>query len=420
MPFDLNAPAFYDPQEMTKELERVYDICNGCRRCFHLCPSFDHLFERLDAHDGEATHLTAPEHRRVVDLCYECQLCYNHCPYTPPHRFDIDFPHLMLRAKLAQAKEQGVKWQDRLLGDTDRLGKLAAPAAPLVNFANGNRVNRLLLGFALGVHPDRNLPTFQRQTFRQWAKQWQKGQRGTSTAPAGKAALFYTCFVNYNGPEIGRAAVNVLEKNNVQVAIPEQQCCGMPFLDAKDLPACQKKARFNLQRLAEAVNDGYEVVVPGPTCSLMLKHEYPMLAGSEEARLVSQHTFDISEYLMRLHGQGKLDTGFKASQGRIAYHLPCHLKAQNIGYKSRDLMGLIPGTQVTLLEHCSGHDGTWSMKKEYFELSLQVGKKLFDGIRSAEPDLVATDCPLAALQIEKGTGKKPLHPIQVVQRAYGS
>ncbi|MFN3476262.1 MAG: heterodisulfide reductase-related iron-sulfur binding cluster, partial [Candidatus Methylomirabilales bacterium] len=235
----------------------------------------------------------------------------------------------------------------------------------------------------------------------------------------GKVILFYTCFVNYNAPEIGKAAVAVLERNGIGVLCPEQRCCGMPFLDGGDIASASANARFNVEQLSPLVREGSPVIVPGPTCSYVLKQEYPLLVEGEEARALAARTYDLCEYLMRLKEEGQLDTSFVKPMGRIAYHLPCHLKAQNIGYKSLDLLKLIPGTTVDLIEGCSGIDGTWGLKREYFNLSFQVADRLLKGIREARPDLVVSDCPLAGLQIEQGTERKPLHPIQVLKEAYG-
>ncbi len=268
----------------------------------------------------------------------------------------------------------------------------------------------------LGIHRGRNLPRYASETFERWFRRRPEAK----AAENGRVALFYTCTVNYNEPQIGRAAVEVLERSGVGVACPEQQCCGMPALDGGDLDGARARARENVARLAPLVQGGRDVVVPGPTCSYMLKKEYPLLVKGDAAALVAERTFDVCEYLMKLHKAGKLDTRFVAGAGRVAYHVPCHLRVQNIGYKSRDLMKLLPDTQVELVESCSGVDGTWGFKKDYFDLSLKVARGMFRGIEQAEATTVATDCPLAGMQIELKTGKKPEHPIEIVRRAYGA
>ncbi|MBI2847481.1 MAG: anaerobic glycerol-3-phosphate dehydrogenase subunit C [Chloroflexi bacterium] len=409
---------FWSQESLEAEFRRVFDVCHGCRRCFNLCPSFDTLFKRIDQHDGDVHRLSSQDFQVVQDLCYQCKLCYNHCPYTPPHRFNVDFPHLMLRAKLVYIRRRGVAFRDRLLGNIDLVGRMGSATAPLANWGNRNPIVRFPMEVAVGIHHKKSLPTFHGETFAQWFKKHKKSSQKPSGAN-GKAALFYTCSVNYNDQEVGKATVQVLERNGIGVAAPEQRCCGMPYLDGGALGSALKNMEFNIKRLKAVVDEGYEIVVPGPTCSYVLKREYPYFVDTDDARTVAQHTFDICEYLMKLKARGKLDTNFVKSPGKIAYQFPCHLKSQNVGYKSRDLMKLIPGADVEVIERCSGHDGTWAMKKEYFELSLEVGRRLFEDVKEQNPDVVASDCPLAALQIEQGTGRKVVHPILVLKQAYG-
>jgi Fe-S oxidoreductase len=412
--FDIRKPEFWDRTDVDGELRRVYDICNGCRRCLPLCPSFKVMFDRLDvdAVDGDIDKLPAADVKEVVDLCYQCKLCYNHCPYTPPHRWAIDFPRLMLRARASEAREKGVSLQDRMLGNTDLVGKLGSLTAPLSNWMNELSVHRAFMQAVVGIHKDRNLPKFFRERFGKWFRA-RRPKPGTR-----KVALFATCTVEYNDPAIGKAAVAVLEKNGVDVSLPPQKCCGMPYLDGGAVEECRALVRQNVRTLADAVREGREIVSPGPTCSYMLKQEYPWLDGSEDAKLVASHTRDLFEYLAGLHAEGALDTRFTRPAGDVTYHVPCHLRAQNIGTRSAAILRLIPDTKVNVIERCSAVDGTWGFKKEYYELSLKVAKPLFDAIRDGGP-VAATDCPLAALQIDQGTGKKARHPIQVLADAYG-
>ena len=416
---EFDSQSFWDASQLDTELKRVADICNGCRRCYNLCPSFNDLFERLDqeAIDGDAEKLAGKDFKSITDLCYQCKLCFNHCPYTPPHRWEIDFPRLMLRSKAVETKATGQSRQDRLLGQVDRLGRLGTLFAPVVNWLNRNRLNRWLLEKFLGIHRDRVLPNYATQTFRAWFD-----QRKAGTPPANgssKVALFHTCTVNYQEPAIGQAAVRVLEKNGIHVGVPEQRCCGMPFLDGGDIESTKNNARANIESLSRFVQQGYDIVVPGPTCSYMLKREYPAMIAGEAAQKVAEKTLDICEYLMRLHSEGKLSTSFTKAMGQIAYQIPCHLRAQNIGFKSRDLMELIPGTSVQLIEKCAAIDGTWGLKRQYFDLSLKVAEPLLREIRGGNPDLTVSDCPLAGLQIEQALKRKSVHPIQVLERAYG-
>jgi glycerol-3-phosphate dehydrogenase subunit C len=418
-PVNVNAPEFWDPAKVDAELRRVYDICNGCRRCLPLCPSFKVLFDRLDvdAVDGDIDKLPAADVKEVVDLCYQCKLCFNHCPYTPPHRWAVDFPRLMLRARAAEAKQRGVTLQDRVLGATNLVGKLGSAMAPLSNWMNELGVHRAFVQKVMGIHKRRNLPRFHRETFTRWFRR--RGSKTLTSGPAGKVALFATCTVDYNDPATGRAAVRVLERNGIDVSLPEQRCCGMPYLDGGAMDQCKALIRHNVTSLAAAVREGRDIVVPGPTCSYMLKREYPWLDDTEDARLVAAHTRDIFEYLHGLHAAGRLDTRFSRSLGEVTYHVPCHLRAQNIGLKSADVLRLVPGTTVNAIERCSAVDGTWGFKTQYYELSLKVAKPLFDAIDTAGGRTTATDCPLAALQIEQGTGRTPRHPIQLLAEAYG-
>ncbi|MBI2360749.1 MAG: anaerobic glycerol-3-phosphate dehydrogenase subunit C [Deltaproteobacteria bacterium] len=409
---------FWDTPKVEAEFKRVFDICNGCRRCYNLCPSFNDMFARLDSEpvDGDAEKLGATDFRSVTDLCYQCKLCFNHCPYTPPHRWEIDFPRLMLRAKATQVKREGIPLHDRMLGKVDLMGRIGTYSAPLSNWAIRNPVGRWLLEKLCGIHRNRLLPEYASETFRRW---FDRRPRAQLSGGDRKAVLFYTCNVNFNDPAVGKACVRVLEKNRVHVQCPEQRCCGMPFLDGGDIEATRASARANIESLYSWVREGYDVVIPGPTCSYMLKREYPTLVDGEKVRAVAARTYDICEYLMGLHRDGKLDTGFVRGVGQVAYQIPCHLRAQNIGYKSRDLMELVPNTTVRLIEKCSAIDGTWGLKEKYYDLSRKVAEPLVREIRESRADFTASDCPLAGLQIQEGSGKRTLHPVQVVAIAYG-
>jgi glycerol-3-phosphate dehydrogenase subunit C len=430
--FDLTRPQFWDSAAVETELRRVYDICNGCRRCLPLCPSFKVMFDRLDvdAVDGDAEKLPTADLKEVVDLCYQCKLCFNHCPYTPPHRWAVDFPRLMLRARAAEGKRAGVSRQDRMLGNTELVGKLGSLAAPLSNWLNELSVHRAFMQWIVGIHRKRALPRFHRPTFSAWFKSRVKSRSviaprasaaGVAQArepAAQKVALFATCTVEYNAPAIGRAAVAVLERSGVDVTVPEQRCCGMPYLDGGAVDECRALVRDNVRTLAAAVREGRQIVSPGPTCSYMLKQEYPWLDDSEDARLVAANTRDLFEYLAQLHAEGGLDTRFSRPVGRVTYHVPCHLRAQNIGTKSADVLRVIPDAKIDVVERCSAVDGTWGFKTQYFELSLKVAAPLFEAVKTGAPT-VATDCPLAALQIAQGTGVEARHPVQILAHAYG-
>lgn len=419
---------FWDGSALAKDAERVFDICNGCRRCFNLCPSFDVLFKRIDASDGEVTALKPETLKETADLCYYCKLCYNHCPYCPPHAYALDFPRLMVRAKAQQARRSGPRLRDRLLANTVLIGRLGGRFAPIANWAARVRPLRILAEWLVGIHRDRNLPRFAFRSFARWfaddagaATGGAGGRRlrESTGAPSTSVVLFYTCYVNHHDPEIGRASVQVLQQNGLQVTCPEQDCCGMPYFDTGEVDKIVALARRNIDRLLPYVEQGCKIVVPMPTCSLMLKKEYPELLGDEASRRVAAATLDLSEYLMQLEAAGRLSKAFKAMQARVLYQVPCHLRDQNIGYKARDLLRLIPGVTVEVVERCSGHDGSFGVKQEYYQISLQIGRKAFDAVEKTQPDRVVTDCPLSALQLEQATGRPASHPIQLVKEAYG-
>jgi Fe-S oxidoreductase len=435
--YDVHAPEYWDEGHFGREIDRIFDICHGCRLCFSLCPSFPALFDAVEEHEDEVLGLNSAEKKRVVDLCYQCKLCYNKCPYIPPHEFNLDFPRLMQRARNLEARSRGVSFQDRMLGNTALVGKIGTATAPLSNWGLKNPLNRLLIEKTVGIHRRMNMPAFQRETFPQWFARRRSKAAPLPTRPAdrtrsqevpahkaptsGRVALFSTCSVDYYHVEHGKALVQVLEHLGIQEIVrPPQRCCGMPAYDGGDLERTLAMARENIETLAPMVRAGYDIVIPGPTCSRMIKMEYPELVPGEDSRAVAARTFDACEYLMKLNREGKLDLTFPGpAPGRVAYHAPCHLRDQNIGFVARDLLRLIPGCEVEVVAQCSAVDGTWGMKSQYYELSMKTAGKLFRGIEAAAADQVAGDCPLAGLRIEQGTGRKPRHPLELLRDAYG-
>ena len=391
-----------DPEQLQKDTQRIYEVCDGCRRCFNLCPSFNTLFDGIDRYEGDVAKLTPTDHHRVVDECYYCKLCFNHCPYTPPHQYAHNFPRLMIAWKKHLAVTRGVGWRDRLLIKTDMIGALGSLLAAVANWVMGLRCSR--------------------ETFIHW---WVR--RGAAQVPASaprKVAFFGSCLVNYQATDIGKAAIQVLEKNGVHVVIPQQRCCGMPSFDIGDTAAIQQAASANIASFLPWVEKGYDIIAPVPSCSLMWKREYPEILGGHEVRRVAERTFDVCEYLMKLKREGALATDFQQKPGRVAYQVPCHLRDQNIGFKSKELMECA-GAQVEVIEKCSGHDGSWSAKTEFFPLSMLIAQKAVRMIEQAPADLVASDCPLAGLQLDQAGamahagGRPTQHPIQIVRDAYG-
>jgi Fe-S oxidoreductase len=374
------------------------------------------LDQAVDKNDGDLTKITSADYRKIVDLCWQCKLCYNHCPYTPPHNWDIDFPRLMLRAKAARAKAEGVTRQDAWLGNPDAVGRLGSALAPLSNWANRFGPARAVMEATVGIHRARKLPTFHRQTFARWFR----ARGGGRHAQGSKVAFFHSCFVNYNEPSVGRDAVAVLEKNGCAVSCPEQVCCGMPYLDGGEVAGATRNAERNVKALLPLVEQGAKVVVPQPTCSYVLKKEYSMLLPGAGTESVAAATQDLFEYLAGRHKEGTLATEFPGRKpGRIAYQMPCHLRAQNMGFKTRDVIGLIPGADVHTIESCTAMDGTWGLKKEYFPTSLHYAKRVAQKMEAAKPLTFMTDCGLSALQIEEARGERPRHPVTILREAYG-
>lgn len=418
--YDPLDPAYVDEVDLRHELTRVYDLCHGCRLCFKFCPAFPTLFDLVDRHDDQdASRLTSGEQDRVVDECFNCKLCYVNCPYIPgQHEWQIDFPRLMLRAKQVQVRNGHstvqAKVTDQFLGRTDLVGKVAAALAPLANRATGtpgSRVRRVMER-TTGIASERVLPPYARQRFSTWFK---RRARLRFAGRQGRVALFPTCMVEYQNPAIGRDLVKVYERNGIECSLPEGQvCCGAPWLHAGDVEHFRKQAAANVAVLARAVREGDDIVVPQPTCSYVLKQDYTAYVGGPDAELVAANTFDSSEYLIKVHkGEGtQLDTDFAGSVPEaVTYHAPCHLRAQNIGLRSRDLLKLT-GTKVTVLAECSGIDGTWGYRAENYESSRRVARKLTAGIERAGNDVVAGDCALANGGITQETGTVPLHPIK--------
>jgi glycerol-3-phosphate dehydrogenase subunit C len=416
--YNLNEPKYWNRDGLDKEVERVFDICHGCRLCFNLCPSFPALFAATDRNNGDVRRLTRAETDRVIDLCYGCKLCEIKCPYTPRdgHPFQLDFPRLMMRARAIDAKENGVGLREKVLAHPDQLGKAGTLIPRLANFGCRQKFQRVMMEKLLGIHRDKKLPDFAAETFEKWLKR--TGLPPIPPAPAAKVAIFPTCFVNFYNPAPGKAAVEVFAKNGCAVKCPRQNCCGMPALDGGDAEFARIQARANIDSMLPLVREGYKIAAINPTCSLMMRTEYPHLIPGDEVKEFAAAVVDPHELLYQLRRAGLFNQDFKSTPRTVAYHVPCHLKAQAIGLRSRDLMRQIPGVEVTTVDACTAHDGTWAMKKEFFELSMKWGEKAFAGMRDAQARVMATDCPLAAVQIEQATGVRPIHPIEVLARAY--
>lgn len=418
--YDPRHPAFHDEADMRGELNRVYDLCHGCRLCLSLCPSFPTMFNLIDAKDGDVASLTAAEQDQVVDECYQCKLCYVKCPYTPPHEWQLDFPRLMLRAGAARPKSLKERFTTQALGRTDQTGKVATLAAPLANRALGHpgSAARQVMDKVVGIAADRLLPPYARTRFTTWFKKRQEPR--LSRPHQGSVAVFPTCLIEYQNPAVGQDLVKVYEHNDVRCVLPDGlSCCGAPWLHSAAFDKFRQQASRNVGILADAVRAGNDIVVPQPTCGYVLKRDYSEYLETEDAKLVGANTYDASEYLWRLHKSSGLDTEFPGDiPATIAYHAPCHLQAQNIGLRSRDLVKLT-GAKVTTIMKCSGIDGTWGLRSENYELARKVAQPLRDALLQADAQVVCGDCQLANGAILQETGTVPLHPLQVLARAYG-
>ncbi len=428
-PVNWKGPDFYDESSLFKELERVFDICHGCRRCFNLCNSFPTLFAAVDASStGEVDAVAKPVYWEVVDNCYLCDMCYmTKCPYVPPHPWNVDFPHLMLRAKAVKFERGDTSLRDRVLSATDLVGSIAGipVVADIVNAANRSGAGRALLEKTLGVHRDAPVPEYHSDTFRRREARREKPvlEVQPTEETRGKVAVFATCYCNRNEPDIDADLVAILEHNGIAVTLTgSEKCCGMPKLELGDLKAIERLKDINVPEMISKIDAGYDFVAAIPSCVLMFKQELPLLFPDDPLVLkVRDHIYDPFEYLMLRHKAGKLRTDFKRELGKVSYHAPCHLRVQNIGLKTRDLLKLVPGTTLDLIERCSGHNGTYAVKKEFHDASMKIGKPVMQRVEQAAPAYFSSDCPMAGHQIENGIAgnQAPTHPLSLLRLAYG-
>jgi Fe-S oxidoreductase len=427
-PLDWNNPDFYNEESLFKELERVFDICHGCRRCFNLCQSFPTLFDAIDESDTmELDGVARPVYWQVVDHCYLCDMCFmTKCPYVPPHEWNLDFPHLMLRAKAVKYRKGDVKMRDRILTSTDTVGSLAGipVVSGVVNAANRMKPFRKVLDKVLGVHPDALLPEYHSNSL---SKRLKGHSSSVSAEPAGttrgRVALFGTCYGEHNEPHLGEDLVAVLEHNGIPVSLAgDTRCCGMPKLELGDLEAVNKAKEYNILRLARLVDEGWDIVAPVPSCVLMFKQELPLMYPDDGAvAKVRDAIFDPFEYLALRHKHGKLNTEFRNPLGKVAWQVSCHLRVQNIGQRTREILSLVPDTQVQAIERCSGHDGTYTVKSEFHADAMKICKPVVNRVRQFEADHYGSDCPMAGRHIQSGLadGTRSEHPLTLLRQAYG-
>jgi len=414
------------------ELERVFDICHGCRRCFNLCHSFPTLFDAVDESESmEVDTVPKSAYWEVVDHCYLCDMCYmTKCPYVPPHEWNVDFPHLMLRAKAVRFRNEGASMRDSILTSTDKVGRFAGipVITQTVNAVNRSKSGRVALEKTLGVHRDAVIPEYHSKTARKRlselpSRESSSQEEGDATAATrGRVVLFLTCYGNHNLPSMAEDLAAIYAHNDIPVSLTSSEvCCAMPKLELGDLGAVEKAKNVNIPQLVAWVDKGWDIVTPIPSCTLMFKQELPLMFPDDaDVIKVRDAMFDPFEYLMLRHKEGRLSTDFKASLGKVAYQVPCHLRVQNIGLKTRDVLELVPGTEVQVIERCSGHDGTYAVKKETHAISKKIARPVIKKVDKSDAAHFVSDCPMAAEQIAQGLDDyKAQNPLELLRQAYG-
>jgi Fe-S oxidoreductase len=427
---DWKSEDFYNEESLNKELERVFDICHGCRRCVSLCGTFPTLFDLVDASSTmEVDGVDKKDYWKAIDQCYLCDVCYmTKCPYTPPHSWNVDFPHLMLRAKAVKYKKGEVPFRDKFLSNTDGLGMFAGIpiVTQTVNAVNKTKFARGLMEDALAVDKNAWLPEFATKKFRSGAAPSKQHAIKDGGLTPGKVAIYSTCYVNYNEPGIGHDLLAILDHNEIPyVLVNKEACCGMPKLEQGDLASVEEKKSINIPQLAKLAKDGYAILTAIPSCTLMYKQELPLMFPDDaDVQLVKEAMWDPFEYFISRNRDGLLKTDFKKSLGNISYHIPCHSRVQNVGRKTADTLQLVPETKLNVVERCSGHAGTYGVKKEFHATAMKIGKPVFKAMANNEPDYISSDCQLAGHHIEQGMDEAGLkktrmeHPLTLLRIAY--
>ena len=431
-PLDWQSESFYDKDDLYEELERVYDICHGCRRCVSLCDSFPTLFDLVDESPTfEVDGVDKADYMKVVDQCFLCDLCAEtKCPYLPPHEWAVDFPHLMLRAKAYKFRHKDTKWRDRLITSTDPIfDAISTPGiAPLANKAAQSKSLRKLGEKMVGIHADAPLPHFESKPLSKslsGSKGHFQPQQGpvAGNGTTGKVAIYVTCYGDHNEPQVVEDLIAVLTHNGVEVRLlNDARCCGMPKLELGDLGKVAQLKDANLPVFLNAIDDGYDIIAPIPSCVLMYKQELPLMFPEDaDVARVRDSFFDPFEYLMLRHKADLVSTTFATGLGKVSYHVACHQRVQSFGMKTRDFLQLIPDTEVDAIERCSGHDGTYAVKAETYDKAMKIARPVVRRVKDAEPDVYGSDCPMAGRLIEHGLdgGQLAHHPVSMVRKAYG-
>ena len=423
---------YYEPRDLEVELRRTFQVCHECRMCVNYCGSFPEMFARIDrdidsgAAEG-AEKLDDADMKAVADQCWQCKLCYIKCPYTADEGASelLDYPRLMARERAVRARRDGIPLVDRILGEPQLIGALGSGlAAPMANLITRNQLLRKVQEKATGISADFPLPPMASEPFSRW---FAKHEPPPTAGELGEVVLFATCYGEFNTPAVVRAATLVLEHNGFKVRYPGvgadagamPTCCGLPNIDGGDVAAATEKIKHNVALLLPHVRAGRKIVVPAPSCGMMMKREWREYLPTPEVSEVAAATLDLMEFLVVLGKEKKLKREFKKGLGAVAYHAACHLRAQKIGFPGMRVLNVIPDTEVRMVEECSAVDGTWGMKAAHYETGRKYAGKLVRGIEAAEPDLVVTDCSLSSLRIGRENDVVPLHPVQALARAYG-
>jgi len=428
-PLDWQNPDFYNEEKLLDEMERVFDICHGCRRCVSLCDSYPTLFDLVDESSTmEVDGVAKEDYWKVVDQCYLCDLCYQtKCPYVPPHEWALDFPHLMLRAKAVQFKKGERKLSHKLLSNTKLQGTVGSlpVVGSVLNAGNRSKAVRKVMAKVMDLHPDAHLPAFHSDTLRRREKKHEPVQAVVKKAEPtrGKVALFATCYCNVNTPDVGQDLIRVFEHNGIPVRLTDkEECCGMPKLEQGDLATVDKYRKANIPELVRLIDDGWDIVAAIPSCVLMFKQELPLMFPDDADVLkVKKHIFDPFEYLLHRQKAELLNTQFNNPLGTVAWHVPCHQRVQNIGPKTKEVLSLIPGTEINAIERCSGHDGTYGVRNSTYAKSQKIARPVITRAKKMEADYLVSDCPMAATQIADGLELKhgETNPMSLLRKAYG-
>ena len=428
-PIDFNHPDFLNQKKLDDEMRRVFDICHGCRRCFNLCDSFPKLFDMIDeSKDENVESLTSDQFEPVVDACTLCDMCFmTKCPYVPPHEFDLDFPHLMLRYRTLQKKNNKLSSIPMQLAKIDRNAKIGVMFSIFINWVTStkNKFLRKILELLVGIDKKAALPKYNSETFTNYFRKNNKSISIEVPKIDRKVVIYSTCFVNFNKKDTGIAALKVLKKNGVEVEEAYPGCCGMPFLEQADLPKVVEQAKKISKDLLEWVDKGYRVVTLTASCGLMLKFEWPLLLpNNQDIKKLSKNISDIDEYIVDISNKEGLAKGIQEIDGGVTVHHACHARAQNMGIKSRDMLKLIPNVKIDVVERCAGHGGTFGVMKETHKLAVKVGNPAVRQIKNKKNKYMVSDCPLAAnhlKQLEQDTkisNDEALHPIELLAKAY--